>query len=165
MIDGTKADQGLATRMIPQIWLVKANLRKLPNVVQSTEVGRILDFGCHVQNHVGKEPKDGLDFAMIQCQLMEAFNVQEVQEIIMRKTTASPIVQLRVSGSVIMVEIAKSDPIALVFSVSVVHVSTVCFITCQWVVVFVSSQSTDDSQVIQWVGHPVGQSPSEAVIQ
>ena len=95
MIDGMKADQGLVSRMDPLIWIVKANLRKLLNVIQSTEVGLILDFGCHVQNHAVKELKDGLDFAMIQCQPMEVFNVQEI---IMRMTAASPIVHLKVSS-------------------------------------------------------------------
>ena len=109
MIDGMKADQGLVSRMNFQIWIVKANLRKPLNVIQSTEVGLILDFGCHVQNHVVKGLKGGLDFAMIQCQLMEVFNVQEI---IMRMTAASPIVHLKASGFLILVEIAESDPIS-----------------------------------------------------
>ena len=103
MIDGMKAEQGLVSRMDPLIWIVKANLRKPLNVIQSTEVGPILDFGCHVQNHAVKELKGVLDFAMIQCQLMEVFHVQEI---IMRMTAASPIVR-KVSAFLIVIEIAK----------------------------------------------------------
>ena len=90
MIDGTKPNHEIVSKIIPQIWIVKVNRRKLTSVCQSTEAGPILAFGCHVQDLVEKELIDVIDFAIIQFLLLEVINVKEI---ILRRTNATLTVQ------------------------------------------------------------------------